>query len=134
MPLLCPPRPSSGTTGGPRSPRTMLRLAAVLGLLSLSAYLVLPLLYTCRTYRIRIHSCCGARPIPSFARSGGHGAASAPCPFCSVLSPLKHGRHSTHSPWPMVCGIVLEAEPIYSSPDAAQRPTPHRARAPPLLS
>ncbi|MBI5439594.1 MAG: hypothetical protein HY900_00105 [Deltaproteobacteria bacterium] len=91
-----PPKAARFPLAG-RRPGAGPRFAGFLGLVALSAHLLLPLVYTCQSYRTRVHSCCSARPIPVLALEGSGQEERHPCPFCSALSPFKHARYASLS-------------------------------------
>lgn len=140
LPLL----PSTRPRGRRRAGSAGRAAGALLGLLALSAHLLLPLVYTCRTYRSLFldapASCCAAKPCcaagPAREDAGSWRHDGVDCPFCKAASPFRHANAS-RGPAPTWRGTQLEVRlppPLRSVPSAPPDLTSSSPRSPPADS
>ena len=124
------------------------RLGVAIALLALSAHLVLPLFYTCRTYRTLflgpVPACCAGKAgaAPSQAcRSAAATLAASPeegrgCPYCKAASPFRHADFSPMASAPggsaPLCAAAVRTP--HSIPAFPPDLTSASPRAPPALS
>jgi hypothetical protein len=120
----------------PRYQKSGRRLVTVLGVLALSAHLILPLVYTCRSYKkAGVRSCCAAGTGASFAQKGGEAPRANSCPYCTMLSPLKHAGCASPPPVSPRVEVVHPRSVLrlrFISPQ--KELTANLARAPPSFS
>jgi len=124
------------------------RLGVALALLALSAHLVLPLFYTCRTYRTLflgpVPACCagkaGSASSPA-CRSDAATLAASPgqgrgCPYCKAASPFRHADFSPMASAPGGSAPLwaIAVETPNSLPAFPPDLTSASPRAPPVLS